>query len=139
MDDPYNLQRFVDAQDLVYDEVLSELRAGYKSGHWMWFIFPQIRGLGRSALAEKFAINSKEEAQAYLQHPILGRRLRECTRVLTLLKGRSAAEIFGYPDVLKFKSSMTLFYCVTSENQEFKDALHIYFGNELDQRTIERL
>ncbi|MEO8408514.1 MAG: DUF1810 domain-containing protein, partial [Oxalobacteraceae bacterium] len=109
MNDSYNLQRFVDAQTPVYDTVCAELRAGRKRSHWMWFIFPQIEGLGSSAMARKFAIASVEEAQAYLAHPVLGPRLRQCSRFVADLDGRAIDAIFGYPDDMKFQSSMTLF------------------------------
>ena len=105
----------------------------------MWFIFPQIEGLGYSPLARKFAISSREEAEAYLNHPILGPRLRHCTRLTTLLEGRSIDQIFAGPDDLKFHSSMTLFANATSDNQVFREALHKYFGGELDRLTVERL
>ncbi len=139
MNDPYHLQRFVDAQNSVFDQVCSELRQGQKRGHWIWFIFPQIQGLGHSQMASQYAISSREEATAYLQHPILGPRLRECTRLVNLIEGRSIGEIFGYPDDLKFRSSMTLFAHVTSENQVFTEALDKYFGGEADRLTLERL
>ena len=109
MDDPYDLRRFVDAQQAVYETVCRELRQGRKQSHWMWFIFPQIKGLGHSAMAQKFAISSREEAKAYLAHPILGPRLRECSRIVADLEGKSVEDIFGYPDDMKFRSSMTLF------------------------------
>jgi uncharacterized protein (DUF1810 family) len=137
--DRHNLQRFVDAQSPVFEEVCSELQEGRKRGHWMWFIFPQIEGLGSSPLARKFAISSREEAEAYLNHPILGPRLRHCTRLITLVEGRSIDQIFGDPDDLKFHSSMTLFANATSDNQVFRDAIHKYFGGELDRLTLERL
>ncbi len=114
MSDPHDLQRFVDAQNPVFDQVLSELQAGHKRSHWMWFIFPQIRGLGASPMANRYAISSIAEARAYLGHPILGPRLRECTRLVTEIEGRTIAEIFGYPDDLKFRSSMTLFAHATA-------------------------
>ncbi len=136
--DHHNLQRLVDAQNPVSEEVCWELQEGRKNGHWMWFIFPQIEGLGYSQLARKFAISSREEAQAYLNHPILGPRLRHCTRLITLVEGRSMDQIFGDPDDLKFHSSMTLFANATSDNQVFWDALHKYFGAELDRLTLER-
>jgi uncharacterized protein (DUF1810 family) len=139
MDDPQNLQRFVNAQKPVFEQVCSELRAGCKTGHWMWFIFPQIKGLGHSETARSFAISSREEAETYLKHPVLGPRLRECTRLVTLVEGRSARQIFGYPDDLKFRSSMTLFTSVTPDNRVFKDALQKYFGGELDSLTLEKL
>jgi len=137
--DHHNLQRFVDAQSPVFEEVCSELQEGRKKGHWMWFIFPQIEGLGYSHLARKFAISSREEADAYLNHPILGPRLRHCTRLIALIEGRSIDQIFGGPDDLKFHSSMTLFANATSDNQVFRDALHKYFGGEPDRLTLERL
>ncbi|HBH81499.1 MAG TPA: DUF1810 domain-containing protein, partial [Nitrospira sp.] len=105
----YNLHRFLTAQAPTYNTVLAELRAGRKSSHWIWFIFPQIAGLGHSAMAQQFAIGSLDEAKAYLQHPVLGPRLRECAQLVLDVEGRSAEEIFGYPDYLKFRSCMTLF------------------------------
>ena len=139
MNDPYDLQRFVDAQNPVFEHVRSELQQGRKTGHWMWFIFPQIRGLGHSPVAAKFAIASREEAEAYLRHPILGSRLRECTRLVMAVEGRSIEQMFGYPDDLKFRSCMTLFAHATPDNQVFVDALRKYFGGEFDRLTIERL
>ena len=136
--DPYNLQRFVTAQQTCFEQVRSELRDGRKTSHWIWFVFPQIKGLGRSETSRKFAISSREEAQAYLNHPILGPRLLECTRLVTRLVGRSAVDIFGSPDDLKFRSCMTLF-SVVSDNKVFKDALNQYFGGEPDDLTIEIL
>jgi len=137
--DPHHLQRFLDAQDPVLEQVCSELRAGRKRSHWMWFIFPQIQGLGYSPVARKFAIASLEEAKAYLEHPVLGARLRECCRLVNLVEGRSIEEILGYPDDLKFRSSMTLFAHATADNQIFQDALQKYFNSELDPLTLERL
>jgi uncharacterized protein (DUF1810 family) len=137
--DPYNLQRFVDAQSSVFEQVISELRQGRKRGHWMWFIFPQISGLGHSAMAARFAISSRQEAEAYLNHPILGPRLRECTRLLTLVEGRAIQEILGSPDDLKFRSSLTLFARVTPDNRIFQDALDKFYGGEYDALTLERL
>jgi uncharacterized protein (DUF1810 family) len=139
VNDRYDLQRFVDAQNPVFDQVCAELRDGQKQGHWMWFIFPQLRGLGSSGMAIKFAISSRQEAEAYLKHTVLGPRLTQCTRLVTLVEGRSINQIFGYPDDLKFRSSMTLFASTTSENQIFKDALQKYCAGELDRLTIERL
>jgi uncharacterized protein (DUF1810 family) len=139
MNDPHNLQRFVDAQKPIFEHVCAELRDGRKRGHWMWFVFPQIKGLGHSETARMFAISSRQEAEAYLKHPLLGPRLRECTRLVTFVEGRSAHQIFGHPDDLKFRSSMTLFASVTSDNKVFKDALQKYFGEELDSLTIEKL
>ena len=133
------LQRFVDAQDPVFDEVRRELRAGCKESHWMWFIFPQIEGLGHSPMASRYGISSREEAEAYLKHPILGPRLRECTRLVNLVQRRSVEEIFGYPDNLKFRSCMTLFAHVTTDNQIFEDAVRKYFGGDFDRLTLDRL
>lgn len=138
-DDPYNLQRFVNAQEPVYEEVRSELRDGHKSGHWMWFIFPQIKGLGSSHMANKFAISSREEAKVYLKHPILGPRLRECTLLVNLVEGRLIHEILGYTDSMKFRSSMTLFAHATSDNEVFKHAVQKYFGGTFDHLTLGRL
>jgi uncharacterized protein (DUF1810 family) len=126
-DDPFNLQRFVDAQAPVYCRALNELRRGKKESHWMWFIFPQLQGLGHSAMAQKFAIASLAEAAAYLAHPVLGPRLRECTQAVNDLRGESVEEIFGYPDYLKFKSCMTLFAEATRDNALFVNALKIHF------------
>jgi len=137
--DPYHLDRFVEAQNPVFEQVCAELRQGGKEGHWMWFVFPQMKGLGYSPTSVTFAISSKEEAEAYLKHPILGPRLRECTELVVLVDGLSIRDIFGYPDYLKFHSCMTLFAQATSENQVFKDALKKYFGGELDRPTLERL
>lgn len=139
MTDEYNLQRFLDAQAPTYDTVLAELRAGRKSSHWIWFIFPQITGLGHSGMAQKFAIASLDEAKAYLQHPVLGHRLRECTQLVLNLNGRSAEEIFSYPDNLKFRSCMTLFMTATTDNRIFKDALLKYFDNKPDTLTFDLL
>jgi len=137
--DPYNLRRFVDSQDPCFERVCSELRDGRKTGHWMWFIFPQIKGLGHSPLALKYAISSREEAEAYLRHSILGPRLRECTRLVNLTEGRSIEQIFGYPDDLKFRSCMTLFAHATADNQVFMDALQKYCGGRFDPLTLEQL
>ena len=137
MNDLYNLQRFVDAQKRVIEQVCSELREGCKKSHWMWFIFPQIKGLGHSETARTFAISSREEAQAYLNHPILGPRLRECSRLVTLVEGRSARQIFGSIDALKFRSSMTLFASITEKEDMFQQALDRYFDGEPDTRTLQ--
>jgi uncharacterized protein (DUF1810 family) len=137
--DDYDLQRFVDAQRGVYEQAAAELRAGRKETHWMWYIFPQIRGLGQSAMARKYAISSVEEASAYLNHPVLGPRLRECVKDVTSVIDRSIEDIFGYPDHLKFHSSMTLFAHTTHENGIFLDALKKYFRSQFDRKTIERL
>jgi uncharacterized protein (DUF1810 family) len=138
-DDPHNLQRFVDAQKPHMERVYSELRKGRKSSHWMWFIFPQIEGLGESYTSRKFAVASREEAEAYLEHPILGPRLRECTRLVCLLEGRSARQVFGYPDDMKFRSCMTLFANATHDNAVFIEALQKYFEGEFDDLTLEVL
>jgi uncharacterized protein (DUF1810 family) len=137
--DPYNLQRFVDAQRGVYEQAETELRAGRKDSHWMWYIFPQIKGLGQSATALKYAVSSRDEAKAYLNHPVLGPRLRECTRLVTAVDGRSIEDIFGYPDHLKFRSSMTLFAHATDDNHLFMETLSKYCRSEFDRQTIERL
>jgi uncharacterized protein (DUF1810 family) len=134
-----DLQRFVDAQNDVYEKVSAELRAGRKQSHWMWFIFPQLRGLGHSHMATHFGISSRQEAQEYLQHPILGPRLRECTQLVNLVEGRSIHEILGSPDDMKFRSSMTLFASVAGDNQIYRDALQKYFEGKLDALTVERL
>ena len=139
MSNPYDLQRFVDAQNPVYDQVCAELRDGRKKSHWMWFVFPQIEGLGSSPMARKFAISSLAEAAAYLEHPVLGPRLTECTRLVNLVEGRSIGQIFGRPDDLKFRSSMTLFARASLDNQVFVDTLQRHFKGEFDPATLERL
>jgi uncharacterized protein (DUF1810 family) len=139
MADLYNLQRFLDAQARTYDTALEELRAGRKSSHWIWFIFPQITGLGHSGMAQKFAIASLDEAKAYLQHPVLGPRLRTCTQLVLDVEGRSAEEIFGYPDYLKFRSCLTLFSSAAPDNTLFKSALLKYFHGKPDQLTLDLL
>jgi len=137
--DPYQLQRFVIVQDRVFDQVREELRAGRKRSHWMWFVFPQIKGLGNSPTAQRYAISSRAEAAAYLKHPVLGPRLRECARLVTEIDGRTIEEIFGYPDNLKFRSSMTLFAHATSDNEVFTEAIEKYFPEGFDTLTLERL
>lgn len=139
VDDPFDLQRFVDAQDPVFEQVCGELRRGRKQGHWIWFIFPQIKGLGHSHMSVRYAISSRQEAEAYLKHGVLGPRIRECARLVNLVEGRLIEQIFGCPDCLKFRSSMTLFAITASEGQIFKDALEKYFDGKGDQRTLERL
>jgi len=139
MADPYDLQRFVDAQDDVYEQVCAELRDGRKASHWMWFVFPQLRELGRSATALKFGIASLEEACAYLRHPVLGPRLKECTSLATRIDGRSITAIFGSPDDLKFRSCMTLFQCAAPEEKIFGAALQKFFGGVPDTLTLELL
>jgi uncharacterized protein (DUF1810 family) len=139
MDDQYDLQRFVDAQNPLYAEVCAELANGRKRSHWMWFVFPQIRGLGSSAMAQRFAISSLAEAQAYIRHAVLGERLRETTRLVNRVEGRSIEDIFGYPDYLKFRSSLSLFARATDDHQVFDDALHKYFHGEADPDTLRLL
>jgi uncharacterized protein (DUF1810 family) len=139
MDDPYNLRRFVEAQEPVYAQVCSELQQGRKASHWMWFIFPQIRGLGSSETARHFAIANRQEATAYAAHPVLGMRLRECTGLVLQVDDKSVEQIFGYPDNLKFHSSMTLFAGTAEDNQVFLDALKRYFSGALDPHTLSRL
>ena len=139
MKDPYDLKRFLEAQDPMYERVCAELRMERKESHWMWFIFPQLRGLGSSQTAIRYGISSRQEAEAYLEHPVLGPRLRECTSLVNLIEGRSIDQIFGYPDDLKFRSSMTLFANVASDNQIFKQALQKYFGGEPDPLTLDGL
>jgi uncharacterized protein (DUF1810 family) len=138
--DPYNLQRFVDAQREIYGQVLSELRDGRKQSHWMWYIFPQIKGLGSSPMAQRYAISNLDEARAYWGHPVLGERLRECTQLVTAVPSQSIEDILGYPDNLKFHSSMTLFaQAAKPSSTVFEDALSRYFRSEYDHLTMERL
>jgi uncharacterized protein (DUF1810 family) len=141
MEDPYQLRRFVDAQDLTgtYENAVAELRAGLKTGHWMWFIFPQVTGLGSSYMSRQFGISSVAEAQAYLRHPVLGPRLMECTRILTAIKGKSATEILGAIDAMKLRSSMTLFMSAAAEEPLFREVLAHYFRGSADQATTARL
>lgn len=137
--DPFALQRFVDAQNSCFDQVCSELRQGQKRSHWMWFIFPQLQGLGASPVAVRYAISGRKEAEAYLLHAILGSRLRQCTELVLQVEGRSIRQIFGTPDDLKFRSSMTLFASVPGEDQTFQRALQKYFAGQPDQLTLDRL
>jgi uncharacterized protein (DUF1810 family) len=154
MDDRYNLRRFVEAQDPLFARARAELTAGRKRSHWMWFIFPQLQGLGSSPTARHYAIASVEEARAYLAHPLLGARLRECTQLVNRIEGRTIAEIFGYPDHLKFRSCMTLFahaggdHAATpgeapageaADNRVFLEALGKYFAGEGDPLTRKLL
>ncbi|HUX44758.1 MAG TPA: DUF1810 domain-containing protein [Terracidiphilus sp.] len=139
MKDPFHLERFLTAQAEVYAGAVEELREGHKQSHWMWFIFPQMKGLGRSPQADYFAIGSMEEATAYLEYPLLGARLRMCTRLVNAVEDRSAHEIFGSPDDLKFHSSMTLFDCAAEDDAEFQAALDKYFRGEPDRLTLELL
>jgi uncharacterized protein (DUF1810 family) len=137
--DPYDLQRFVDAQGRVYDTVVGELRGGRKRTHWMWFVFPQLRGLGSSPTAMRFAISSIDEARAYLDHEVLGARLRECAGLVRRIDGRTAEEIFGWPDDMKLRSSMTLFARAADDNAEFVAVLDKFYGGEEDPATLARL
>jgi uncharacterized protein (DUF1810 family) len=139
MNDPYNLRRFVDAQQHVISGVIAELKQGRKRGHWIWFMFPQLKGLGHSANSEFFGISSLQEAAAYLQHPILGQRLIGCVQLVNAVKGVSAEDIFGDIDAIKFRSSMTLFAKATPDNQIFINALEKYFAGEFDPLTLNRL
>jgi len=139
MTDIFNLQRFIEAQDQGYGSVLKELRSGHKRSHWMWYIFPQIQGLGGSAMSQKYAISSQNEAKAYWEHPILGSRLRECTQLVMNVEGRTAEQIFSYPDNLKFRSCMTLFERSATDSSIFRAALLRYFGGEPDQLTLNIL
>jgi uncharacterized protein (DUF1810 family) len=140
MIDPHDLHRFVEAQAPVYERVLAELRAGQKTSHWMWFVFPQIAGLGTSPMAKKFAIRSLDEARAYLAHEVLGPRLEECTKLVLAAQNRSISEILGYPDDMKFKSSMTLFaQAAGSAGSLFEAALQQFFGGDPDPLTLRAL
>lgn len=138
--DPFDLKRFVTAQEGVYRRALSELTSGRKSSHWMWFIFPQVEGLGHSPTSIHYSIKSLTEARRYLAHPLLGARLRECSEALLALEGRTASEIFGYPDDMKLMSSMTLFAAVADEPASvFSRVLERYFHGERDMRTLQLL
>lgn len=135
--DPFRLARFVDAQQPVYERVLAELKAGYKRSHWMWFIFPQFQGLGGSSTARFYAIGSLAEAQAYLAHEILGPRLRECARLVAQSTTATADEFFGFSDVLKLCSSMTLFRAADPSEAAFAAVLDRYYGGQPDAKSIE--
>jgi len=137
--DRFSLQRFVEAQNGVYDRVLAELCAGDKRSHWMWFIFPQLKGLGSSSMAARYAISGLPEAEAYLQHEILGARLRECSELVLQMEGRTIEQIFGYPDYLKFRSSITLFARAATDNRVFNRCLEKYFDGEPDSATLRLL
>lgn len=138
--DRFDLDRFVSAQSGVFDTALSELRAGRKQSHWMWFIFPQMRGLGMSSTAQKYGVVSLDEAKAYLAHPVLGGRLRQCTEAVLQVEGRTLHEIFGSPDDMKFGSSMTLFARAEGRGDGvFCQAIDRYCGGKMDQRTLELL
>jgi uncharacterized protein (DUF1810 family) len=139
MNDPYRLSRFIEAQEPVYETVLSELEYGRKESHWMWFIFPQIAGLGHSPTTLRFAISSLDEARAYLAHPLLGSRLIQCTRTINALRNRTAHQIFGSPDDMKLRSSMTLFRQAADDPEPFKTAIDRYFDGVSDPLTLDIL
>lgn len=139
METEFDVERFVQAQAPVYATAVAELRAGHKRTHWMWFIFPQIAGLGHSDMAQRYALASGDEAAAYLAHPVLGARLRECASIVTSLGGRTAEDIFGHPDELKFRSSMTLFADVAPHEGVFQACIDKYFDGEADDATLARL
>ncbi len=138
-DDPYDLERFVTAQGAIYERALAELRRGSKAGHWMWFVFPQIAGLGLSDMAQRYSIASLDEARAYLRHPVLGPRLRTCAAVVADTTGRSAEQIFGGIDAIKLRSSMTLFLRAAPDEDVFATVLERYFDGEADPATDNRL
>lgn len=137
--DPRDLQRFVEAQAGVYDTALAELKRGRKTSHWMWFVFPQIAGLGHSQTAQFYALASLDEARAYLAHPVLGPRLIACVEAVNAVEGRTAHQIFGSPDDLKFRSCLTLFAAVTPPRDVFTRALDRYFDGQPDAKTLERV
>ena len=137
--DPHNLQRFVDAQAPIYEQVRAELRAGRKTTHWIWFIFPQVSGLGYSPMAQRFAIAGRGEAEGYLQHPLLGPRLAECTMLVNQHAGEDIVDIFGDIDAMKFRSSMTLFANATRDNEIFLEALNNFCGGQVDELTLAKL
>lgn len=139
MNGPFNLQRFLDAQKNVIASVLSQLKQGRKCGHWIWFIFPQLKGLGHSSNSEFYGISSLQEARVYLQHPILGPRLRTCTELVNAIEGSSIEHVFGEVDAMKFRSSMTLFAEAAPQDQIFTEALTKYFEGDPDQLTLSRL
>jgi uncharacterized protein (DUF1810 family) len=139
MADPFNLGRFVDAQARVYEQVLRELKVGRKRSHWMWFIFPQIAGLGQSPMSIRFAIASVDEAKAYLAHPVLGARLSECARLTLDVEGKTARDIFGAVDEMKFRSSMTLFARAAPDEAAFQRCLEKYFAGSPDPATVAKL
>ncbi|MBB3387540.1 uncharacterized protein (DUF1810 family) [Rhizobium sp. BK275] len=135
----YDLHRFIEAQNGVYEQALAELKTGRKRSHWMWFIFPQIAGLGTSSMAEKYAIRSAEEASAYLADPILGSRLLRCVEAILSINDRSAHDIMGAPDDLKLRSSMTLFAAVSDHGSPFHEAIERFYDGKFDERTISIL
>jgi uncharacterized protein (DUF1810 family) len=136
---PYDLDRFLVAQQHVYDGVLDELRRGHKTGHWIWYIFPQVTGLGYSPMSQQFAVTSLGEARAYLAHPVLGARLRECAGVVLATKGRTAEEIFGSTDAKKLRSCMTLFHRAAPDEPVFAQVLDRYYGGVTDEATDTQL
>ena len=138
MSDPFDLQRFVEAQAPVFEQVCDELRAGRKRGHWMWFVFPQLRGLGRSAVAERYGIASLAEARAYLAHPLLGARLAQCTGLVLQSRGHGVHAIFGSPDHMKFHSCMTLF-AIAAGGGVYQEALRACFDGNEDPATLRLL
>lgn len=139
MSKPYDLERFVRAQQPVYADVVEELRTGRKRTHWMWFIFPQMQGLGRSDIALYYGVASKDEAKDYLAHPFLGQRLEQCTQLVLMIEQKTLNEIFGHPDDIKFHSSMTLFAIVGDSNNLFQACLKKYCGNQMNPFTLARL
>ncbi|SDP98625.1 DUF1810 domain-containing protein [Ectopseudomonas guguanensis] len=139
MNDPFDLARFVEAQQRDYQQALDELRAGAKRSHWIWYVFPQLRGLGRSEMAEHYGISGLDEARAYLAHPLLGRRLEDCARALLSHRGRSARQIMGSPDDLKLRSSMTLFHAAAPTQPLFAEVLQAFYDGEQDAATLQRL
>jgi uncharacterized protein (DUF1810 family) len=139
MHDQFDLQRFVDAQASTYERALKELQSGRKQSHWMWFVFPQLTGLGHSDMARRYGISGCEEAMAYLNHPLLGERLTRCCAALLEWKDRSAAQIMGSPDDMKLRSSMTLFAAVAPEQQVFRDVLEVFFKGQVDELTLSKL
>ncbi len=139
MSSDVTLSRFLSSQDTVYPQVLKELQNGKKTSHWIWFIFPQIEGLGQSTTAKYYSIKNLNEAKKYIDHPILGKRLLECCNIILKIEGRSVEDIFGYPDNLKLKSCMTLFKYVTPENKVFSIVLKTYFADQEDERTVSIL
>ena len=134
--DPYDLQRFLAAQSEDYERALSELQRGRKESHWIWYIFPQVAGLGHSHMAQKYAIQSRDEAVAYLNHPVLGSRLQQCCEALLRHRGKRVEDIMGYPDDLKLRSAMTLFAAVSERENVFQKVLDAFYSGELDERTI---
>ncbi len=137
--DLFSLQRFVDAQAEDYDCALEELRRGRKESHWIWYIFPQVAGLGHSSMAQEYAIQSREEAVAYLNHPVLGARLKQCCEALLKHRGKKVQDIMGFPDDMKLRSSMTLFAMVSAQDSIFGKVLDAFYSGEMDERTIEFL